>query len=91
MGVSFPGKKRYEGVQFKVISITRGISRKKALRNTSMALYIIELAQHHVLNIYYVANGNTHFIALDTTSIMYANARAPHVVVLMVQQREEIG
>ena len=33
-GVSFPGKKRYEGVRFNVISVTRGwvggqISRKK--------------------------------------------------------------
>ena len=42
MGVSFPGEKHYEGVQFNVISITRGwgggqISKKKALRNTWMA------------------------------------------------------
>ena len=41
-GVSFPGKKRYEGVRFNVISITRGwvgvgggqIRWKKALCNT---------------------------------------------------------
>ena len=37
-GSNFPEKKRYEGVRFNVISITRGvgggpISRKKALRN----------------------------------------------------------
>ena len=37
--VRFSGKKRYEGVRFNVISVTRGwvrgpISRKKALRNT---------------------------------------------------------
>ena len=40
-GVSFPGKKRYEGVWFNVISITRGgwgsNSQEKALLNTSMA------------------------------------------------------
>ena len=39
MGVSFPGKKRYEGVQFNVISVTRGwvgvkFPGKKELRNT---------------------------------------------------------
>ena len=39
MGVSFPGKKRYEGVRFNVISATRGwvggqIPWKKVLRNT---------------------------------------------------------
>ena len=38
-GVNFSGKKRYEGVWFNVISVTRGwvwglISRQKALRNT---------------------------------------------------------
>ena len=38
-GVSFPGKKSYEGVRFNVISVTRGlvggqIPKKKALRNT---------------------------------------------------------
>ena len=38
-GVRFSGKKRYEGVMFNVISVTRGvgggpISRKIALRNT---------------------------------------------------------
>ena len=41
-GVSnFPEKKRYKGVQFNVISVTRvcvcQFSRKKALRNTLMA------------------------------------------------------
>ena len=41
-GVRFSGKKRYEGVRFNVICITRGggwgtISRNKALRNTWMA------------------------------------------------------
>ena len=42
MGVSFPGKKRYEGVELNIISVMRGwvtlgvgrISRGKALRNT---------------------------------------------------------
>ena len=39
-GVDFSGKKRYDGVRFNVISVTRGwvgagpISRKQALRNT---------------------------------------------------------
>ena len=39
-GVRFAGKKRYKGVRFNVISVTRGwvvvqlISRTKALRNT---------------------------------------------------------
>ena len=38
-GLRFSGKKRYEGVRFNVIRVTRGwgggpISRKKALRNT---------------------------------------------------------
>ena len=38
-GVTFSGGKRYEGVRFNVISVTRGvsgglISRQKALRNT---------------------------------------------------------
>ena len=37
-GVKFSGKKRYEGVRFNAIGVTRGwvggpISRKKALRN----------------------------------------------------------
>ena len=41
-GVNFLGKKHYEGVQFNIISVTRGVGGrqipwKKALRNTWMA------------------------------------------------------
>ena len=43
MGVSFPGKKRYEGVRFNGISVTRGwvgvkFLGKKALSNTQWPL-----------------------------------------------------